>query len=320
MKAERLIKILLLLQHGELLSTREIAEELEVSERTIHRDMEALSAAGIPVYAERGQAGGWRLVDNWKQRLSWLKEKEMLALFLPHAEKIINDLNMEISSKQIRDKLLLSLPEKSKENAVNLWERVYVDMGTWKNSNSQMLPAMEVMKEAVMSSKKVTLLYKKVNGESTESIVKPLGLVAKSSTWYVVALKTDDEFRSYKLNRIIECELLEESFTRPRDFNLAEHWERSKQQFVQNLPEFRVQVNVSPSAHQRMKFTGRFVQTVHEGKVTDKGWVEQELTFQTEEEAVNFIVGFGSQVKILSPLNLIEKVTERAEEIIDLYN
>ncbi|SDJ19635.1 WYL domain-containing protein [Alteribacillus bidgolensis] len=205
MKAERLIKILLLLQHGEIVSTREIAKELEVSERTVHRDMESLSAAGIPVYAERGQAGGWRLVDNWKQRLSWLKEKEMLSLFLPHAEKIINDLNMGTSSKHIRDKLLLSLPEESKQSAVKLWERVHVDMGTWRNTKIEMNPAMEVMKEAVMNNKKVTIIYKKANGEIRESIVKPLGLVAKSSTWYVISMNNQDEFRSYKITRIIEC-------------------------------------------------------------------------------------------------------------------
>ncbi|MCP3027689.1 YafY family protein [Halobacillus sp. A5] len=319
MKAERLIKILLLLQHGEIVSTRELAEELEVSERTVHRDMESLSSTGIPVYAERGQAGGWRLVDNWKQRLSWLKEKEMLSLFLPHAEKILNDLNMDISSKQLKDKLLLSLPETSRESAVNLWERVYVDMATWRNTGNESNSALEVMKEAVMTNKKVTILYKKANGDIRESIVKPLGLVAKSSTWYVIALNKQDEFRSYKNARILECERTEEHFIRPPDFNLPAHWEQSKQQFMQSLPEFRVDVKVSPFAHERMRFTGRFVQSANDGTMTEDGWTELNLTFNSEEEAVNFIVGFGNQVKILSPLDLIDKVTERAREIIELY-
>ncbi|WP_281974338.1 helix-turn-helix transcriptional regulator [Halobacillus litoralis] len=319
MKAERLIKILLLLQHGEIISTREMAEELEVSERTVHRDMESLSAAGIPVYAERGKAGGWKLVDNWKQRLSWLKEKEMLSLFLPHAEKIMNDLNMDISSKDIRDKLMLSLPEGAKQSAVNLWERIYVDMGTWKNSTNEMNPAMKVMKEAVMNNKKVTISYKKANGEIRDSIVKPLGLVAKSSNWYVIALNQQDEFRSYKVTRIIEGEIMDEDFNRPSDFKLSDHWEQSKKQFMQSLPEFQVKVNVSPFAHQRIKFTGRFVQAEYEGMTTENGWTELGLIFNTEEEAVNYIVGFGNQVRILSPLDLIDKVTDRAKEIIDLY-
>lgn len=318
MRAERLIKILLLLQHGEIVSAREIAKELEVSERTIHRDMGALSGAGIPIYAERGQAGGWRLVDNWKQRLSWLKEDEMLSLFLPHAEKIINDLNMGPSSKDIRDKLLLSLPEQTKQSAEKLWERIHVDMGTWRKTKIEINPAMEVMKEAVMSNKKVRIIYKKANTETREYVIKPLGLVAKTSTWYVVSMNSYDEFRNYKITRITECELMDEQFNRPRDFKLLDHWEESKKQFVQSLPEFCVKVTVSPFALERIRFTGRFVQ-VDDEKVRDHYWTELELTFNTEDEAVNFIVGFGNQVKILSPLNLIDKVKDRAREILGLY-
>ncbi|SDJ19667.1 WYL domain-containing protein [Alteribacillus bidgolensis] len=112
---------------------------------------------------------------------------------------------------------------------------------------------------------------------------------------------------------------MDEQFNRPRDFKLSDHWEESKKQFMQSLPEFRVNVKVSPFAHERIRFTGRFVQAVNDGKVTENGWTELELTFNTEDEAVNFIVGFGNQVKILSPLNLIDKVTGRARETIDLY-
>ncbi|MEC3883598.1 YafY family protein [Halobacillus sp. HZG1] len=319
MKAERLIKVLLLLQHGEVISTREISKELEVSERTVHRDMESLSAAGIPIYSERGPAGGWRLVDDWKQKLSWLKEKEMMSLFLPHAEKIINDLNMGVSSKKIRDKLLLSFPEETKQSVVKLWERIHVDMGTWKNTQVEANKAMEVMKEAVMNNKKTTINYQKANGEVKEYIIKPLGLVAKSSSWYVVALNKQDEFRSYKINRVIDCVLTDEDFTRPMNFNLSEHWEESKKQFMHSLPKFRVNVKVSSFAHKRIMFSGRFVQTTDNEKITKNDWADLELTFNTEDEAVNFIVGFGNDVKIISPMDLIKKVTDRAREIIDLY-
>ncbi|ELK47702.1 YafY family protein [Halobacillus sp. BAB-2008] len=318
MRAERLIKILLLLQHGKIVSAREISKELEVSERTIYRDMEALSAAGIPIYSERGQAGGWRLVDNWKQKLSWLKEKEMLTLFLPHAEKIINDLGIGPSSKDTTEKLLLSLPEEIKQSAEKLWERVHVDMGTWRNTKIEINPAMKVMKEAVMNNKKVKIFYQKANLETKEYVIKPLGLVAKSSNWYVVSMNSHDEFRNYKITRITECDLMDEQFNRPCDFKLFEHWEEAKKQFVQSLPEFHVKVAVSSFALERIKFTGRFVQAGAE-KVRDHYWTELELTFNTEEEAVNFIVGFGNQVKVLSPLNFIDKVKDRAKAILGLY-
>ncbi|WP_158290539.1 helix-turn-helix transcriptional regulator [Halobacillus salinus] len=319
MKADRLIKILLLLQHGEKVSTRALSEELEVSERTIHRDMESLSAAGIPVYAERGAAGGWKLVDNWKQRLSWLKEKEVMALFLPHADKVMKDLDMGISSSEIRDKLLLSVPGETKESAGKLWERIHVDMGTWKSSTSETLPAMDVIKEAVMNDTKVKVTYEKANGDVKESIIKPLGLVAKSSTWYVVLLNEADQFRSYRMDRIKACSSLEEPFERPEDFTLAEYWEASKKKFTKSLPEYAVRIVASPIALQRIQFTGRFVRTTYQGEEREDGWTELELSFNSEEEALGFIVGFGDQVKVCSPVSLQDKVRERAEEIIELY-
>ncbi|MCA0970670.1 YafY family transcriptional regulator [Halobacillus litoralis] len=318
MKAERLIRILLFLQHGEKVSTRELAEELEVSERTIHRDMESLSTAGIPVYAERGAAGGWKLIDNWKQKLSWLKEKEVLALFLPQAEKIISDLNMDTSSTDIRDKLLLSIPNGAKESAEKLWSRIHVDMGTWKGGSNESLPALDVLKEAVLNNGIAMILYKKANGDQKNVRIKPLGLVAKSSAWYVVAMNEEDEFRSYKVNRVKECTVTNETFERPADFVLAEHWESSKKQFVKNLPEFQVNVKASRFAQERIHFTGRFVSS-QKVKKEAEGWAELALTFNSEEEAVNFIVGFGNQVVVCSPHSLRDKVTGRAREILELY-
>ncbi|WP_257352060.1 helix-turn-helix transcriptional regulator [Pseudalkalibacillus decolorationis] len=319
MKAERMMKILILLQYGETISTPMLARELEVSERTIHRDMESLSAAGIPVYSERGKTGGWKLVDDWKQKLSWLKEKEVLSLFLPHAEKLLSDLNMDISTADIRDKLLLSLPEQSRERAMNLWERVYVDMGTWRNEKNDPNPPMDVIQQVVMNNQKVKLDYKKPSGEIKETSIKPLGLVAKGSTWYIVALNENDEYRNYKIGRILKASLIDEYFERPNHFRLADYWEESKKEFVQKLPEFNVNVKASPLVKDRMMFTGRFVRSTHIGKEIKDGWTEMNLNFPTEDEAINFILGFGNQLKVISPDNLINKIKDRAREVLNFY-
>ncbi|MFD2924048.1 helix-turn-helix transcriptional regulator [Halobacillus naozhouensis] len=319
MKAERMMKILILLQYGKTISTPTLAKELEVSERTIHRDMESLHAAGIPVFSERGKSGGWRLVDDWKQKLSWLKDHEVLTLFLPHAEKLLSDLNMDASIADLGDKLALSLPEPSRERALNLWERVYIDMGTWRDKKIDLTSVMGVLQEAVMNNKQVSIHYEKANGTSKEISIKPLGLVAKGSTWYIAAQNENDDFRNYKVERIVKAVLLDEHFDRPSDFKLADYWEGSKQDFVQNLPEFNVKVNASPSARERIMFTGRFVQTSEFDKLKQKGWTEMELIFPTEEEAVNFLLGFGDQLKVKSPTYLIDEITERARKVIRFY-
>ncbi|MFB5660947.1 helix-turn-helix transcriptional regulator [Alteribacillus sp. HJP-4] len=317
MKAERMIKILILLQYGEVLPTSKLADELEVSQRTIHRDMEALSAIGIPVYAERGKAGGWRLVDDWKQRLSWFKEKEILSFFLPPSEKILSDLNLDISRTDLINKLLVSLPEQSRKNAQHLWERIYVDMGTWRSSATQTNSVLEVLQKTVMEEQIVHILYKKGSGERKEYRIKPLGLVAKGSSWYAAALNEHDELRSYRVSRILETTLTEEHFTRPGDFHLPAYWESSKQSFIQKIPEFHVKVTASSKAYQRIVFTGHFVQIKELQKVG--GWTEVELTFPTEEEAVHFLIGFGREMKVISPKSVICKIINRAEEVLDLY-
>ncbi|WP_281657717.1 YafY family protein [Halobacillus sp. Cin3] len=319
MKAERLIKILLLLQHGQTMTTRRMAEELEVSERTIHRDMESLSAAGLPVYAEKGRAGGWRLVDHWKQKLSWLKEQEMLALFLPPADKIIQDLHMDDSGDDRMQKLLLSLPEHSREAARNVWSRIYVDMGTWKKRGEETGPSLDILKKAVMEEKKVQLIYEKADGTVTEGTICPLGLIAKSNQWYVAALNDQGEYRNYKHARVQAVTETDETFERPADFHLASYWEASKKQFTRNLPKYPVTLRVSPEAYRRLFFTPRFVTPDGEGRKGADGWVEQPLLFNTEEEAAGFVTGFGGQVKVLKPEALIGKIKARAQGILDLY-
>src|SRR5690625_1870029 len=167
MKSERLIKIIIKLQQGETVTTRRLANDLEVSERTIHRDMDSLSLIGIPVYSERGKNGGWRLVDRWKQSLSYLTEKEIISLFLPNSEKIITELQLGISEDELKNKLLLSVPEQIKKNATTIWERIYIDTDTWRGSKNN-ISDLNFIQQAVMKERKIKVHYKKVNGvEST---------------------------------------------------------------------------------------------------------------------------------------------------------
>lgn len=320
MKAERLIKILIMLQQGETITTRRLAYELEVSERTIHRDMDSLSLIGIPVYSERGKAGGWRLVDRWKQSLSYLTEKEIISLFLPIPEKIISDLNIDISTDELKQKLLLSVPEPMQRSAATMWDRIYIDTDTWRGSDSHVID-LKLIQQAVMEERKLEIQYKKGNGVESKYVLNPMGLVAKGSAWYIVAMNIDGEYRNFKLSRIEHVHLLEQSFVRPDEFILSDYWTKSKKSFIQALPEYEVEVKVSRNIMQRFMFSDRFARIKQMDKhQPNTNWIKTTLVFPTKEEAMSFILGFGNEMKLLAPVELQNELIVRANQVVQLYS
>ena len=319
MKSERLIKIIIKLQQGETVTTRRLADDLEVSERTIHRDMESLSLIGIPVYSERGKNGGWRLVDRWKQSLSYLTEKEIISLFLPTPEKIITELNLDISTKDLKQKLLLSVPERMRKSASTIWERIYIDTGTWRGSKNNK-SELKFIQQAVMEERKIKIQYKKGNGEESTYVLNPLGLVAKGSTWYVVAINHEGNYRNFKLSRIINICLQKEYFVRPDEFVLSNYWINSKKQFIKDLPEYEIEVKISRGIIERIMFTSRFVRIKQiDNKQSNSDWINAKLSFPTREEAINFVLGFGNQMKLVAPAELRDELIIRAKQVIQLY-
>ncbi|MBD7965912.1 helix-turn-helix transcriptional regulator [Fictibacillus norfolkensis] len=317
MRADRLISILLLLQNHEKMTTKALAKELEVTERTIHRDMEALSAAGIPVLAERGKHGGWRLVDQYRTRLTGLKDSELKTLFLSPSFQLLSDLGYTKDWKEARHKLLAALPNTLQTHADHLWNRIYIDTDSWKQS-TQETTALGLLQQAIWEERKIKITYEKANKETSERTVEPLGLVAKGRTWYLIAVSIED-MKNFRVSRIKSVELLNEAFIRPANFNLADYWTESKHQFVQNLPVFEVDVEASPSIIQRLSFSGRFAQVVSTGSPNENGWIPVKLTFDTKQEAAAYIIGFGDQMKIVSPHSLIESVKEIGECALSLY-
>jgi predicted DNA-binding transcriptional regulator YafY len=317
MRADRLISILLLLQNHEKVTTKVLAKELEVTERTIHRDMESLSAAGIPVLAERGKHGGWRLVDQYRTRLTGLKESELKTLFLSPSFQLLSDLGFTKDWKEARQKLLASLPNALQTHADEMWNRVHIDTDTWRQS-SQELSALSTLQQAIWEERKLKMNYEKANKETSERIVEPLGLVAKGRTWYLIAISNGD-IRNFRVSRIKSAELTIDSFSRPAEFQLAEYWNQSKQTFVENLPTFEVDVEVSPSIVQRLTFTGRFVQLLNTGTPKENGWIPVKLSFDTEQEAKAYILGFGDQIRILQPISLIDSIQQMAKSLLSLY-
>ncbi|WP_243297113.1 helix-turn-helix transcriptional regulator [Bacillus litorisediminis] len=317
MRADRLVSILLLLQNKGKLTTRELAKELEVTERTIHRDMEALTTAGIPVVADRGKTGGWRLMEQYRTNLTGLKVNELKSLFLTPSAQLLNDLGLTKEWEEARQKLLASVPSIFQKEAGNVWERIYVDTSTWRQSPVK-VESFQILQQSLWDEKKLQIRYERADGETVDRIVEPLGLVAKGSTWYLIA-SANGEIRNYRASRIIAASVTAETFSRPEGFNLAEYWQDSTDQFIKALPKYEVDVEMSASIVPRIKFTGRFVQILHTQSPTKNGWIPANLCFETEQEACEFILGFGDQIRILSPKTLRKTVYQMAKATVEMY-
>ena len=201
MRADRLISILLLLQIHRRLTSHELAERLEVSDRTIHRDMEALGIAGIPVLAERGTGGGWSLIEGYRSNLTGLSEAEVKALFLTRPAGLLSDLGLDKASEAGLIKLQASLPLPHQRDATFAQERIHIDLTGWNNTK-EAVPILPILFEAVWNERKLKITYQRGGDcDAVERLVDPLGLVAKGSAWYLVA-SVEDSLRSYRVSRI----------------------------------------------------------------------------------------------------------------------
>ena len=316
MRADRLVSILLLLEVHRRITARELAKRLEVSERTIHRDMDALSAAGVPVFAERGNGGGWSLMEAYKTNLTGLNNSEIQALFLTKPAQLLSDLGLRQASEGGLIKLLAALPSVSRRDAEYARQRIHIDTAGWRNSpeNVAWLP---VLHDAIWQERKLQFTYERAGCEASERLADPLGLVAKGSVWYLVAA-VDGEPRTYRASRIREARVTDQPCARPPDFDLATHWQQSAVDFRASLPRYYAKVRIAPAVFPWMAYMGRASRVEHSEPCAD-GWSTLSMRFDAEEEAAQFALSFGAQAEVLEPEPLREKVVAAAQEIVSLY-
>ena len=318
MRADRLLSILLLLQVHRRLTARELASRLEVSERTIHRDMEALSAAGFPVLAERGIGGGWMLVEGYRTNLTGLNKDEIQALFLTKPLRVLADLGLKKASDAAFIKLSAALPSMHRDSAERARQRIHVDATGWNHSNES-IEFLPLLQEAVWSERRVKFTYERGGGcDNVERLADPLGLVAKGSAWYLVAA-VEGETRSYRVSRVIGAKLTDEACIRPGDFDLETYWEQSKISFKAHLPQYLATVRAHPEVFPRLRFAGRFARIVKTEPPDEDGWIRVALRFDVEEMAIEYALSFGSKMEVLEPASLREKVITAAKSLIWFY-
>src|SRR6185369_14222187 len=319
MRADRLLSIVLLLQAHHQLTSRDLAERLEVSERTIHRDMEALSGAGIPVTAARGLGGGWSLLGEYRTTLTGLNEAEIQSLFVTKPAKLLADLQLEKAADGVLLKLLASVPSTFREGAERARQRIYIDVSGW-SKREEAVPFLPVLQEALWLERKLKISYERGgNSELVERIIGPLGLVAKGSVWYLVG-NVDGYVRTYRVSRISQAEVLEEQSPIPSDFNLAEYWENSSSTFKSSLPKYLATFWVAPETSLRLTFAGRFARVNETGETDSRGWKKFKVGFDIEEMACEYALSFGPSLEVIEPLTLREKVVAMAKATLDFYD
>ncbi|WIG61652.1 MAG: Transcriptional regulator, YafY family [Ktedonobacterales bacterium] len=317
MRADRLLSILLLLQVHRRMTAGELARRLEVSERTIHRDMAALGMSGVPVMAERGVGGGWRLLETYTTNLTGLNEAEIQTLFLTRPSRLLSDLGLRQAAEGALIKLLAALPAMHRRDAEDARQRIYVDAAGWRQSE-EAVPLLPLLQDAVWRERKLRLCYARGDGTASERVVDPLGLVAKGSLWYLVAA-VEGEPRTYRVSRMREVLVSDEPSLRPAGFDLAAYWEASSRQFKANLPRYPATLRAAPSALPRLRAGGGYARIKREDPPDDDGWIRVAMMFEEEHNACEYVLSLGGLVEVVEPLALREMVARTAEEIVTLY-
>jgi predicted DNA-binding transcriptional regulator YafY len=318
MRADRLLSIMLLLQIYRRLTAAELARRLEVSERTIHRDMGALSTAGVPVVAERGSGGGWALVEGYRTNLTGLNDAEIQSLFTATPSRLLSDLSLDKAADAAHVKLLASLPAASRSLAEYARQRIHVDVAGW-GSTHESAPHLRTIQEAVWRGRRVSLDYARgCEQPDAELTVDPLGLVAKGGVWYLVAAVRGD-VRSYRVSRVRAARLSDEEASRPEGFDLATFWAESVARFKTEMPRYFATLRAHKSVVPVLHYAGRFSRVEEASGPDAGGWATVRMRFQFEEDACGLALGFGTKVEVLEPVELRAKVLEMAKRVAEFY-
>jgi predicted DNA-binding transcriptional regulator YafY len=317
MRADRLLAILMALQVHQRLTARELAEQLEVSERTIYRDMEALAVAGVPVLAERGLGGGWSLLEEYRSQLSGLNLAEAEALLMSQPQQVLADLGLETAAKTATIKALAGLTSTARRSAEYANQRIYVDVGGWRQSPDDVtwLPLLQL---AVWQDQRVQIRYERNDSQLVERVLDPLGLVAKGSLWYLVAA-SEQNVRTYRISRIRDAQLLPDSAQRPEDFDLQAYWQSSTQEFRAALPQYEIVLRAPARLLPRLRSEGRYAHVVDVEPLDQPEWLQVRLNLQSKENAVAFVLSFGTQVTLLWPEDLRQAVRDLATQVLEHY-
>jgi predicted DNA-binding transcriptional regulator YafY len=318
MLASRLLSILLRLQTRGRLTATELAAEFEVAVRTIHRDIDQLSAAGIPVYAERGRRGGFRLRDGYRTTLTGLTQPEAEALFLAGLPGPAEQLGLAGTLSTARLKLMAALPANIQPGAERIAARFHLDAAGWFRG-ADLMPSLRLVAAAVWGERLLRMRYG--DTDPATRTVAPLGLVLKGGVWYLVA-QGGKSIRTYRASKIRDAEVGDEGFTRPRGFDLAAHWATAARDYEAGVYHGVAEVRLSPRGLELLALLGPRVAEVaaRTARRPDRlGWVRCTLPIESMENGVRELMRLGEDVVVLGPADLRARLAATAGRVARLY-
>ncbi|MGW0578969.1 helix-turn-helix transcriptional regulator [Streptomyces sp. NPDC002920] len=322
MRAARLIKMVLLLQSRPTMTAAELARELEVSERTVTRDAQALSEAGVPVYAERGRAGGYRLVGGYRTRLTGLARGEAEALFLSGVPGALREMGLEDVASAARLKVSAALLPSVRDASRTAAQRFHLDAPAWFREPEP--PALlTAVADAVWDDRSIRACYRRGN-EVVERELAPYGLVLKAGAWYLCARVRDaDVFRTYRIDRFVEVEILKERFSRDEEFDLPGYWREQAERFARSILRADVVVRLSPDGVRGLVHAVDPVAArdalAGSGEPDGRGWVTVTLRVESEDVAHTQLTALGARAEVVSPESLRKRFAEDAAALAALY-
>jgi len=319
-QASRLLSILMLLQARQRVSATELAEHAEVSVRTIYRDIEQLSAAGVPVYADRGRTGGFRLLEGWRTSLTGLTAAEAQAMFLTGLPGPATELGLGEALATAQLKLAAALPIGWQADAQRVGSRVHLDTTGWYRVTT---PAdhLALVAAAVWSDEVITIRYDSWSGVSDREL-RPLGLVIKGGAWYLVATRVSGaaEPRTYRLSNILDASATGRHFRRPARFDLAAYWETSTREFEATIYRSEALVRVTDRGLHVLARMNSAVAAVVDRAVPDgPGWHRLVIPIESAAHAAEDLLGLGIDVEVLQPKSLRVVMAATARDVLALY-
>jgi len=320
MRSSRLVSILMLLQARQQLTARELAEELEVSQRTVYRDLDALAAAGVPVYAEQGRAGGYRLVDGYRTRLTGLTEDEALSLFVVGLPGPAAALGLSAQAASVERKLLAALGPGQRVRAGVLRDRFRLDVSGWYRSAEEP-PHLAALARAVLEDREVDVAYRRWEApREVERRLRPYGLVLKGSAWYLVAevVGAVGQLRTYRVAHVLRLVVTDDRFARPADFALADFWRAHLDDFDRRRLDRSAVLRLSPALVAALPDVSdpALVSAARGVRPDADGWTTVTLPVEHDAAAVRQLIAHGGDVQVVSPPSLREALIARARAVL----
>ncbi|MBE4749143.1 WYL domain-containing protein [Corallococcus sp. ZKHCc1 1396] len=319
MRADRLVHLLMRLQSRPHSTVGALARELQVSSRTVHRDLDALSGAGIPVYATRGAAGGVALMEGWRTQLTGLTRPELQALATVGAPGALEDLGLSAPLRTGMVKLAAALPALQQPALEHARQRLLVDASGWFTGREP-VPHLGALRDAAWQDRRVSLSYQDFDGASTRRVVDPYALVIKADRWYLVA-GTDKGPRVFRGARIGGVRLRPQGFTRPAKFDLPAFWKDWCARFAVERPRYDVTLRFTAEGEAAL----RKLRPPADGERLTKapaargGKREATLDFERESIAVSQLCEIGAGVEVLAPESLRRRLAALAASLQALY-